>query len=212
MAKIGQLNNGGCRRLAFSEEDFIAKKLLINWCTEIGLNVSMDPIGNLFAELKGKFKKKVINDKLYDKKGFEFRLQNYLAKLKPDLICLAGFMKILSSLIIKKWKNKIINVHPSLLPSFKGLKTHERVISEGVKKSGCTIHFVNETLDGGPIIAQGSTMVKKNMTVKELQKKILKIEHIIYPEVIKLFAKKKITIKNNKVFIKTNKTINKSFD
>ena len=163
-------------------------------------------------QIKGKFKKKVINDKLYDKKGFEFRLQNYLAKLKPDLICLAGFMKILSSLIIKKWKNKIINVHPSLLPSFKGLKTHERVISEGVKKSGCTIHFVNETLDGGPIIAQGSTMVKKNMTVKELQKKILKIEHIIYPEVIKLFAKKKITIKNNKVFIKTNKNINKSFD
>ena len=163
-------------------------------------------------QIKGKFKKKVINDKLYDKKGFEFRLQNYLAKLKPDLICLAGFMKILSSLIIKKWKNKIINVHPSLLPSFKGLKTHERVISEGVKKSGCTIHFVNETLDGGPIIAQGSTIVKKNMTVKELQKKILKIEHIIYPEVVKLFAKKKITIKNNKVFIKTNKTINKSFD
>ena len=81
-------------------------------------------------QIKGKFKKKVINDKLYDKKGFEFRLQNYLAKLKPDLICLAGFMKILSSLIIKKWKNKIINVHPSLLPSFKGLKTHERVISE----------------------------------------------------------------------------------
>ena len=162
-------------------------------------------------QIKGKFKKKVINDKLYDKKGFEFRLQNYLAKLKPDLICLAGFMKILSSLIIKKWKNKIRKLK-KIDKKKKGLKTHERVISEGVKKSGCTIHFVNETLDGGPIIAQGSTMVKKNMTVKELQKKILKIEHIIYPEVIKLFAKKKITIKNNKVFIKTNKTINKSFD
>ena len=163
-------------------------------------------------QIKGNFKKKIINDKLYSKKIFESHLHNYLSKLKPDLICLAGFMKILSPFIIKKWKNKIINIHPSLLPSFKGLKTHERVINEGVKKSGCTIHFVDETLDGGPIIAQGSTTVKKNMTPIDLSKKILKIEHVIYSQVIKLFSERKISLKNNKVFFKNKITVNKLFD
>ena len=158
-------------------------------------------------KLNGKFQKIIINNKL-SKKKFERKLQNNLKKLKPDLICLAGFMKVLSSFIIKKWKNKIINVHPSLLPSFKGLNTHEKVLNKGVKISGCTIHFVDESLDGGPIIAQAATIVDKKMTNKELSVKILKMEHKIYPEVINLFAKKKISIKKNKVFIKDEKKLN----
>ena len=158
-------------------------------------------------KLNGKFKKIIINNKL-SKKKFENELQKNLKKLKPDLICLAGFMKILSSFIIKKWKNKIINVHPSLLPSFKGLNTHERALNAGVKKSGCTIHFVDESLDGGAIIAQASTMIKNRMTRKELSEKILKMEHKIYPEVVNLFAKKKINIKKNKVFIKDKEKLN----
>ena len=141
-------------------------------------------------KLNGKFKKIIINNKL-SKKKFENELQKNLKKLNPDLICLAGFMKILSPFIINKWKNKIINVHPSLLPSFKGLNTHERALNAGAKKSGCTIHFVDKSLDGGAIIAQASTVIKKKMTSKELSKKILKMEHKIYPEVIYLFAKKK---------------------
>ena len=158
-------------------------------------------------KLNGKFQKIIINNKLRKKK-FERELQNNLKKLKPDLICLAGFMKVLSSFIIKKWKNKIINVHPSLLPSFKGLNTHEKALNKGVKISGCTIHFVDESLDGGPIIAQAATIVDKKMTNKELSVKILKMEHKIYPEVINLFAKKKISIKKNKVFIKDEKKLN----
>ena len=158
-------------------------------------------------KLNGKFQKIIINNKL-SKKKFERELQNNLKKLKPDLICLAGFMKVLSSFIIKKWKNKIINVHPSLLPSFKGLNTHEKALNKGVKISGCTIHFVDESLDGGPIIAQAATIVDKKMTNKELSVKILKMEHKIYPEVINLFAKKKISIKKNKVFIKDEKKLN----
>ena len=158
-------------------------------------------------KLNGKFQKIIINNKL-SKKKFERELQNNLKKLKPDLICLAGFMKVLSSFIIKKWKNKIINVHPSLLPSFKGLNTHEKALAKGVKISGCTIHFVDESLDGGPIIAQAATIVHKKMTNKELSVKILKMEHKIYPEVINLFAKKKISIKKNKVFIKDEKKLN----
>ena len=117
-------------------------------------------------------------------------------------------MKVLSPYIIKRWKNKIINIHPSLLPSFKGLDTHKRVLSEGVKVSGCTIHFVDRSLDGGPIIAQAATIVNKNITAENLMKKILKIEHKLYPEVVHLFAKKKITIKSNKVFIKDEKELN----
>ena len=155
----------------------------------------------------GKFKKIIINGKL-NKKEFEIKLQNHLKILKPDLICLAGFMKILSPFIIKRWKNKIINVHPSLLPAFKGLNTHERALNAGVKKSGCTIHFVDESLDGGSIIAQVATAINKKMTSNELSKKILKMEHKIYPEVVKLFAKKEISVKKNKVFIKDEKKLN----
>ena len=158
-------------------------------------------------KLNGKFEKIIINNKL-NKKKFEIELQNNLKKLKPNLICLAGFMKVLSPFIIKKWKNKIINVHPSLLPSFKGLNTHERALNAGTKKSGCTIHFVDESLDGGPIIAQVPTVIDKKMTSKELSNKILKMEHKIYPEVVNLFARKKISIKKNKVFIKDEKKLN----
>ena len=158
-------------------------------------------------KLNGKFKKIIINNKL-SKKKFENELQKNLKKLNPNLICLAGFMKILSPFIINKWKNKIINVHPSLLPSFKGLNTHERALNAGAKKSGCTIHFVDKSLDGGAIIAQASTVIKKKMTSKELSKKILKMEHKIYPEVVNLFAMKKISMKENKVLIKDKKKLN----
>jgi len=157
-------------------------------------------------KLNGKFKKIIINNKL-SKKNFENELEKNLKKLKPDLICLAGFMKILSPFIINKWKNKIINIHPSLLPSFKGLNTHERALNSGTKKSGCTIHFVDESLDGGPIIVQASTILNKKMTSKELSAKILKMEHKLYPEVVNLFAKNKISVKKNKVFIKDEKKL-----
>ena len=187
-------------------------KAIINKCSK--KNVLAKVIGIISnnsnasgLKLTGDFKKIIIDNKL-SKKRFETELQNNLEKLKPDLICLAGFMKILSPFITKKWKNKIINVHPSLLPSFKGLNTHERALKAGVKKSGCTIHFVDESLDGGPIIAQVETPINKKMSIKELSEKILKTEHKIYPEVVNLFAKKKISVKKNKVLIKDEKKLN----
>ena len=187
-------------------------KAIINKCSKKNVPAKVIAIisNNTTAsglKLNGKFEKIIINNKL-NKKKFEIELQNNLKKLKPNLICLAGFMKILSPFIIKKWKNKIINVHPSLLPSFKGLNTHERALNAGTKKSGCTIHFVDESLDGGPIIAQVPTVIDKKMTSKELSNKILKMEHKIYPEVVNLFARKKISIKKNKVFIKDEKKLN----
>ncbi|MCH2540959.1 MAG: phosphoribosylglycinamide formyltransferase [Alphaproteobacteria bacterium] len=187
-------------------------KAIINKCSK--KNVLAKVIGIISnnsnasgLKLTGDFKKIIIDNKL-SKKRFETELQNNLEKLKPDLICLAGFMKILSPFITKKWKNKIINVHPSLLPSFKGLNTHERALKAGVKKSGCTIHFVDESLDGGPIIAQVETSINKKMSSKELSEKILKMEHKIYPEVVSLFAKKRICVKEDKVIIKDEKKLN----
>ena len=187
-------------------------KAIINKCSKKNVPAKVIAIisNNTTAsglKLNGKFEKIIINNKL-NKKKFEIELQNNLKKLKPNLICLAGFMKVLSPFIIKKWKNKIINVHPSLLPSLKGLNTHERALNAGTKKSGCTIHFVDESLDGGPIIAQVPTVINKKMTSKELSNKILKMEHKIYPEVVNLFARKKISIKKNKVFIKDEKKLN----
>ena len=186
-------------------------KAIVNKCSKKDVPAKVVGIisNNLTAsglKIKGKFEKIVI--KKSNKKEFEKDLQINLKKLDPDLICLAGFMKILTPFIIRKWKNKIINVHPSLLPSFKGLDTHNRVLNEGVKISGCTIHFVDESLDGGPIIAQAATVVDKNTTSKQLSKKILKIEHKLYSEVVSLFAKKKIILKNNKVIIKSEKVFN----
>ena len=187
-------------------------KAIINKCSKKNVPakviaiISNNPTAS-GLKLNGKFEKIIINNKL-NKKKFEIELQNNLKKLKPNLICLAGFMKVLSPFIIKKWKNKIINVHPSLLPSLKGLNTHERALNAGTKKSGCTIHFVDESLDGGPIIAQVPTVIDKKMTSKELSNKILKMEHKIYPEVVNLFARKKISIKKNKVFIKDEKKLN----
>ena len=187
-------------------------KAIINKCSKKNVPakviaiISNNPTAS-GLKLNGKFEKIIINNKL-NKKKFEIELQNNLKKLKPNLICLAGFMKVLSPFIIKKWKNKIINVHPSLLPSFKGLNTHERALNSCTKKSGCTIHFVDESLDGGPIIAQVPTVIDKKMTSKELSNKILKMEHKIYPEVVNLFARKKISIKKNKVFIKDEKKLN----
>ena len=120
-------------------------------------------------------------DKNHSIEIFEKRLLNLLIKEKIELICLAGFMKILSKNIIKKFKNKIINIHPSLLPKYKGLNTHERVIKNKEKFSGCTVHFVNEKIDSGKIILQKKVKILKLDTPESLAKRIIKIENKLYP-------------------------------
>ena len=125
---------------------------------------------------------KVIN---YKKKNIsEKKILHYLKVNKIELICLAGFMKILSKNFIKKFKNKIINIHPSLLPKYKGLNTHERVIKNKEKFSGCTVHMVNEKLDSGKIIIQKKVKILKSDTPKKLAKRILLVENQLYPKAI----------------------------
>ena len=134
---------------------------------------------------------KIINENKYSHiYDFENSLSKYLVKKKVDLICLAGFMKVLSKDFVKKWNNKIINIHPSLLPAFKGLNTHERAIREGVRFSGCTVHFVNKKIDSGKIIDQEIVKVFKSDNVGSLQKKILMKEHKLYIKVLKYLEKK----------------------
>ena len=118
------------------------------------------------------------------KKSFESRLLRLLKKNNIDLICLAGFMKILSGNFIKKFHKPILNIHPSLLPRYKGLNTHSRAIQNKDKYSGATVHIVNEKLDSGKIILQRKVKIQKSDSVKSLAKKILKIEHKIYAKAI----------------------------
>ncbi len=142
--------------------------------------------GLKFAKLY-KIKKKVYNYK--EKKVSEKRILKDLKLNDIKLICLAGFMKILSKDFIRKFKGKILNIHPSLLPKYKGLNTHHRAIQNKEKYSGCTVHLVNSKLDSGKIILQKKVKLSKEETPSSLQKKILKHEHILYPKAIsKIFV------------------------
>ena len=133
-----------------------------------------------------KIKKKIFNFK--NKNLSEKKILLILKKNKINLICLAGFLKILSKNFVKNFKGKILNIHPSLLPKYKGLNTHERVIENKEKYTGCTVHYVNSKLDSGKIILQRKIKIDKNDTPKTLSKKVLVQEHKLYPEaILKIF-------------------------
>ena len=156
------------------------------------ININVVISNNVNA--KGLFvsKKYKINSKVFIYKN-KFRTENlilqYLKKNKIKFICLAGFMKVLSKNFIKKFKGKIINIHPSLLPKYKGLNTHERVLENNEKFTGCSVHFVNEKLDGGKIILQKKIKIFKKDNVKSLKKRVLKEEYKLYPKsIIKIFS------------------------
>ena len=136
----------------------------------------------------------------YDKKIIS-TLKKYKVTPSNGLVCLAGFMRIISPNFIKEYKNKILNIHPALLPAFPGLDAQKQAIEFGSKFSGCTVHFVDEGVDTGPIIIQEIVKINNNDTEKSLSKKILVKEHEIYPKAVELFAKKKISIKGRKVKI-----------
>ena len=141
--------------------------------------------GLLFTSQK-KIKSFVIEK---DKEIFEIKSLKLLQKEKIDILCLAGFMRILSSNFIRKLKIPIINIHPSLLPKFKGLNTHQRAIDNNEKFSGCTVHYVTEKLDSGKIIAQTKVKILKKDTAKSLAKKVLKLEHSLLPRTLNNICK-----------------------
>ena len=151
--------------------------------------ISIDLIVSNNKKAKGLLFGKIFNIKIeifnFKKNtSIEKKILLILKKNKIELICLAGFMKILTENFIKNFKGKILNIHPSLLPQFKGLNTHERALKNNAKYSGCTVHFVSSKLDSGKIINQKRVKIKKNDTIKSLAKRILIQEHILYPKAI----------------------------
>tara|TARA_Y100000590_G_scaffold406152_1_gene495066 strand:+ start:958 stop:1545 length:588 start_codon:yes stop_codon:yes gene_type:complete len=143
----------------------------------------------LYFAKKNKIKFLIINYK--NKIKAEGKILINLKKYKVNLICLAGFMKILSKKIIKNYKNRILNIHPSLLPNYKGLNTHKRVIKNEEKFTGCTVHVVNSRLDSGKIILQKKIRILKKDDESSLSKRVLKVENLIYPKAVKKFISSK---------------------
>ena len=136
----------------------------------------------------------------YDKKVISI-LTKYGVTQKNGLVCLAGFMRIISPEFVKKYKNRIINIHPALLPAFPGLDSQKQALEYGAKYSGCTVHFVDAGMDTGAVIIQAIVEIKNKDTEKSLSKKILKEEHRIYPQAVSLFARKKIKVLGRKTII-----------
>jgi len=134
----------------------------------------------------------------YDKKIITV-LQKHGVTPKNGIVCLAGFMRIISPQFIRKYKNKILNMHPALLPAFPGLNAQKQAIEYGAKYSGCTVHFVDDGVDTGPIIIQSVVKINKNDTEETLTKKILRQEHKIYPEAVRLLAEKKIRVYGRRI-------------
>ena len=149
----------------------------------------------------------VIDSSKYKGKRLQFdkeiisTLKKYKVTPTNGLVCLAGFMRIISPYFIKEYKNRILNIHPALLPAFPGLDAQKQAIEFGAKYSGCTVHFVDEGVDTGPIIIQEIVKITNRDTEETLTKKILTKEHEIYPKAVELFAKKKLSIKGRRVKI-----------
>jgi len=123
-----------------------------------------------------------------NRQSYDHALQNLIDEYKPDLVVLAGFMRILSDEFVEHYSNRMMNIHPSLLPKYKGLHTHQRVLDAGDKEHGCSVHFVTPTLDDGPVILQAKINVNKNDTIETLAARVHEQEHRIYPEAIHMFA------------------------
>ncbi|HEX5979018.1 MAG TPA: phosphoribosylglycinamide formyltransferase, partial [Nitrososphaeraceae archaeon] len=136
----------------------------------------------------------------YDKKVISV-LKKYDVRSEYGLVCLAGFMRLISAEFIKEYPMQILNIHPSLLPSFPGLHAQKQAIEYGVKVSGCTVHFVDQGLDSGPIVLQRAVEVMDSDTEEELSARILRKEHELYPEAVRLFAEGKIKIMGRKVLL-----------
>jgi phosphoribosylglycinamide formyltransferase 1 len=119
---------------------------------------------------------------------FEHALDRQLREQRIDLVCLAGFMRLLTPWFVNRWSGRMLNIHPSLLPQFKGLHTHRRALEAGVKRHGATVHFVVAEMDAGPIVMQDSVAVHENDTVETLAARVLELEHQIYPRALRALA------------------------
>ena len=145
-----------------------------------------------------------IDHKTYgkDREAFERAMQAVLQDNAIDLVCLAGFMRVLTPWFVAQWQGRMLNIHPALLPSYRGLHTHERAIEDGVKIHGCTVHFVVPEMDAGPIILQAAVPVEDSDDADALAARVLTQEHRIYPQALALVAADKLRIEGNRVLMR----------
>ena len=139
-----------------------------------------------------------------DRAQFEAALERELGRYSPRLIALAGFMRVLTPGFVARYRERILNIHPSLLPAFPGLDTHARALAAGVKVHGCTVHFVTGELDSGPIVIQGAVAVRAGERAEQLAARVLEQEHVIYPRAVRWFLEDRLVIEHGQVRVKGN--------
>jgi phosphoribosylglycinamide formyltransferase-1 len=166
---------------ASKEKDFPAEIALV-------LSNVASAEGLAFASEQGIATAVVDHKRFSDRESFEREMHETLAKHAIDLLCLAGFMRMLTPWFVEQWRDRMLNIHPALLPSYRGLHTHERALADGVKIHGATVHFVAPEMDAGPIVAQAAVPVLDSDTPETLGARVLKQEHRIYPLALKLVA------------------------
>lgn len=175
---------------------------------EAGLPVSAvisnkaDAAGLEFARARKIATAVVDHKKFPDREGFEDALAKEIDRHQPRLVALAGFMRVLTPKFVAHYERRMLNIHPSLLPSFTGLDTHARALAAGVKLHGCTVHFVTAELDNGPIVIQAAVRVRAGESAHELAARVLKQEHVIYPRAARWFLDDKLVIQNGVVRVK----------
>jgi phosphoribosylglycinamide formyltransferase-1 len=171
---------------------------------EIVLVVSNRPdAGGLATAHAGGIATVIVDHAIYgkDRPAFERALQTALEQHRIELLCLAGFMRLLTAPFVRMWEGRMINIHPALLPAFKGLDTHKRAIDASAKLHGATVHFVVPEMDAGPIIAQGAVTVRPDDTEQTLAARVLAVEHHIYPQALKLVAEGRVRIVGGRCLI-----------
>ena len=158
---------------------------------EIALVLSNRPDAGGIATARGQsFATEIVDHTQFgkDRAAFERAMQGVLERHRIEIVCLAGFMRLLTPWFIERWQNRMLNIHPALLPSFKGLDTHARALAAGVKLHGATVHFVVPDMDSGPIVAQGALAIRDDDTEESLGARVIKLEHRLYPLALRLLA------------------------
>lgn len=170
---------------------------------EIALVIANRPgAGGLDVAAAAGVPSQVVDHKAYDgREAFDRALDRALTEAGVDLVCLAGFMRVLSSWFVERWQDRLLNIHPSLLPAFKGLDTHARALDAGVRVHGCTVHLVRAELDDGPILIQGTVPVLQDDDEASLAARVLEVEHRCYPLALDLFASERARLVEGRVVI-----------
>ena len=181
---------------------------------QIALVVSNRPgAGGLDIAAEAGIPNLVIDHKAFDgREAFERELDRRLNEAGVRLVCLAGFMRVLTPWFVTRWQDRLLNIHPSLLPAFQGLDTHRRALEAGVRVHGCTVHLVRPELDDGPIIIQGTVPVLADDTEDTLSARVLKVEHRAYPLALELMASRRATIVDGRVRVEGAETLVLSWD